>query len=134
MSDWNTKIIEEFRANDGHVGGVFENRPLVLLTTTGARTGKPRVAPLARRDEGERRFVFASKAGRDTNPDWFHNILANPAVTVEAAGETYEAVAKVVSEPERTAIYARQASEHEPFAEYQRKTDRVIPVVELIRT
>lgn len=134
MSDWNTKIIEEFRDNDGRVGGVFENRPLLLLTTTGARTGKQRVAPLARRDEGGRRFVFASKAGQDTNPDWFHNILANPTVTVEAPGDTYTAVARIVSEPERTAIYARQASEHEPFAEYEQKTTRVIPVVELVRT
>lgn len=134
MSDWNTNIIEEFRANDGKVGGMFEAFSLVLLTTTGAKSGLKRIAPLASRDEGDRRFVFASKAGAATHPDWYHNIVADGSVTVEAPGETYEAVAKVVDEPERTEIYTRQGEQHPNFAAYQTKTERVIPVVELVRT
>lgn len=133
MSDWNTRIIEEFRANDGRVGGQFEGFPLLILATTGAKSGVERLAPLARRDEGDRRFVFASKAGADSHPDWYHNILADERVTVEAPGETYEAIGKPVGEPERSEIYARQAAQYAPFAGYESKTDRTIPVVELVR-
>jgi deazaflavin-dependent oxidoreductase (nitroreductase family) len=134
MSDWNANIIEEFRTSDGNVGGMFEGFPLVLLTNTGAKSGLARIAPLASRDEDDRRFVFASKAGADSHPDWYYNIVANPSVTVEAPGETYQAMAKVVEEPERTEIYTRQGQQYPNFAGYQEKTERTIPVIELVRT
>ncbi len=133
MSDFNTKIIEEFRANDGVVGGQFEGAPLLLLTTTGAKSGQPRTAPMMYRSEGERVFVFASKAGAPTNPDWYHNLVANPEVTVEVGVEKFTAHASEVTGAERDRIYAAQATEYPGFAEYEEKTDRVIPVVELKR-
>ncbi len=133
MSDFNTKIIEEFRANDGVVGGQFEGAPLLLLTTTGAKSGQPRTAPMMYRSEDERMFVFASKAGAPTNPDWYHNLVANPEVTVEVGVEKFTAHASEVTGAERDRIYAAQANEYPGFAEYEEKTDRVIPVVELKR-
>jgi deazaflavin-dependent oxidoreductase (nitroreductase family) len=132
VSDWNTNIISEFRNNDGKVGGMFEGAPLAILTTTGAKTGATREAPLMYRQEGQRRFVFASKAGADTHPDWFHNIKANSTVKVEVPGDTYSATAVILDDPERAAVYERHAAEWPQFAEYQQKTDRAIPVVELI--
>jgi deazaflavin-dependent oxidoreductase (nitroreductase family) len=95
--DWNTTIINEFRANEGRLSGQFEGAPMVLLTTTGAKTGNPRTSPMMYLpDEAnpDRVFVFASKAGAPTNPDWYHNLVANPTVTVERAAETYEAIEK----------------------------------------
>lgn len=133
MNDFNASIIAEFRANGGKVGGPFEGAPMVLLTTTGAKSGLPRVAPLVYYSEGDRRIIFASKAGAPTNPDWFHNIVANPTVTVEIGTETYEATAQVVEGAERDRIYAAQAAIMPGFAEYQEKTTRVIPIVELVR-
>ncbi len=134
MSDWNAGIIEEFRSNDGRVGGVFDGAPLVILHTTGAKTGQERLAPLMCRRDGDRLFVFASKAGADTHPDWYHNLKANPSVTVEAPGETYEAKAVEIPEPERSAVYEAQSAVYHNFAEYQAKTSRRIPVIELVRT
>ncbi len=133
-NDFNTQIIEEFRANDGVVGGPFEGAPLLLLTTTGARSGQPRVAPMMYRAEGARLYVFASKAGAPTNPDWYHNLVAHPEVTVEVGKEQFGARATVVDRAERDRIYAAQASEYPGFAEYEAKTDRVIPVVVLDRS
>jgi len=133
MHDFNNAIIEEFRANDGVVGGPFEGAPMVLLTTTGAKSGTARTSPLVYFAEGDRRIIFASKAGAPTNPDWYHNILANPQVTVEIGTETYEATAQVIEGDERDRIYAAQAAIMPGFAEYQEKTTRVIPVVELVR-
>ena len=133
MDDFNTKIIEEFRANDGIVGGPFEGAPLVLLTTKGAKSGQPRVSPMMYRQEGERVFVFASKAGAPTNPDWYHNLVADPEVTVEVGVEKFGAHAHVITGAERDRIYTDHAAEYPGFAEYQEKTDRVIPVVELER-
>ena len=133
MNDFNTKIIEEFRANDGVVGGQFEGAPLLLLTTTGAKSGQPRVAPMMYRSEDERMFVFASKAGAPTNPDWYHNLVAHPEVSVEVGVERFTAHASEVTGAERDRIYAAQATEYPGFAEYEEKTDRVIPVVELKR-
>jgi deazaflavin-dependent oxidoreductase (nitroreductase family) len=132
-NDFNTQIIEEFRANDGVVGGPFEGATLLLLTTTGAKSGKSRIAPMMYRTEGERMFVFASKAGAPTNPDWYHNLVADPEVTVEAGAERFGARATVVQGTERDRIYAAQAAEYPGFAEYQQKTDRIIPVVALER-
>jgi deazaflavin-dependent oxidoreductase (nitroreductase family) len=134
MSDWNQKIIEEFRSNKGRVGGQFEGAPLLLLHTKGAKTGADRVHPMMYLDLEGRRFVFASKGGAPSNPDWYTNLVANPTVKVEVEGDDYEATAKPVAGEERDEIYAVQAGRYPGFAEYQDKTDRVIPVVELVRS
>lgn len=133
MSDWNAGIIEEFQANNGAVGGMFEGAPLLILGTTGAKSGQRRESPLMYRDEGDRRFVFASKGGALNHPHWLLNIRANPTVVVEVPGGTYEATAVEVQEPERTEIYHRHGVAMPQFAEYQQNTERVIPVVELIK-
>jgi deazaflavin-dependent oxidoreductase (nitroreductase family) len=133
MSDWNIQVIEEFRANDGRVGGQFDGAPLLLLHTVGAKTGQARVNPMMYLDLDGRRFVFASKAGADTDPDWFRNLVAHPEVNVEVGTETYTAQAKPVDRAERDRIYAEQARRYPGFAEYEAKTTRVIPVVELAR-
>ena len=130
-NDFNTKIIEEFRANGGKLGGGFEGAPMLLLTTVGAKSGKTRVNPMMYLDEGGRRYVFASKAGAPTNPDWFHNLVANPDVTIEVGTDTLDVVATPVEDEERARVYAVQASRYPGFAEYQEKTDRAIPVVAL---
>ena len=129
--DWNSQIIAEFRANEGRVGGPFEGAPIVLLTTTGAKTGKRRTSPMMYLRQDGRTFVFASKAGADTNPAWYHNLVANPEVTAEIGTETHEATATPVTGAERDRIYAEQAQRYPGFAGYQEKTSRVIPVVEL---
>jgi len=134
MSDWNEKIIKEFRENGGKVGGHFENSTLVLLHTTGARSGQRRVNPLMCLPDGDRYVVVASKAGAPTNPDWYHNILADPNVTVEFGPETFEATARIAEEPERTELYARMEALSDAFSEYKKISGRVIPVVVLERT
>ncbi len=131
--DWNSKIIDEFRANGGKVGGQFDGAPLLLLHTTGARTGQVRVNPVMYRTDGDRLVVFASKAGADTNPDWFHNLRAHPRVTVEVGTETREAVARVADDTERTRLWEAQKSEWPGFAGYEQRTGRQIPVVILER-
>jgi deazaflavin-dependent oxidoreductase (nitroreductase family) len=131
MNDWNRKIIEEFRTNEGRVGGQFEGAPMLLLHTTGAKSGQERVNPMMDLDLDGHRYVFASKAGADTNPDWYHNLVAHPDVTVEAGAAEYSATAVSVSGEERDRIYTEQAGRYPGFAEYQEKTERVIPVVEL---
>ncbi len=133
FNDWNRSVIEEFRANHGKLGGPFEGGPMLLLTTTGARTGQKRVNPMMYLQEGDRLFVFASKGGAPTNPDWYHNLVAHPQVTIELGGETYDAMAAPVGGAERDRIYAEQSRRYPNFAEYQQKTKRVIPVVELKR-
>ncbi len=133
MNDFNEGIIREFRANGGKVGGGFEGAPLLLLHTTGAKSGKERIAPVMYLQDGGRVLVFASKAGAADNPDWYHNILAEPRVSVEVGTESYEARAEVVTGDERDRLYARQAQLYPGFAEYQEQTDRVIPVVALER-
>lgn len=136
MSDvnaWNATIIEEFRTHDGQVGGQFAGAPMLLLHTTGARSGLERVNPMMHLDLDGRRYVFASKAGADTDPDWYRNLVAHPAVTVEVGTETYAATAVALGEPERTRVYDEQARRFPGFAEYRDKTTRVIPVVELRR-
>jgi deazaflavin-dependent oxidoreductase (nitroreductase family) len=132
MSDWNTQLIAEFRANEGRVGGQFEGAPVLLLTTTGAKSGQARTSPMMylASDDPKRVYVFASKAGAPTNPDWYHNLVANPTVTVELGAETFEASAEPVTGAERDAIYAEQARR---YPEYEAKTTRVIPVVALTR-
>src|SRR5580658_3085686 len=98
VSDWNRKIIEEFRANDGQVGGQFQGAPILLLHTKGAKSGKERVTPMMYLDLDGRRFVFASKAGADTNPDWYHNLVAHPEVIVEGGEARYRALAAPIDE------------------------------------
>jgi deazaflavin-dependent oxidoreductase (nitroreductase family) len=132
-NDWNAKIIAEFRANQGRVGGPFEGAPLLLLTTTGRRSGQLRTSPMMYLADGDRWLVFASKAGADTDPDWYLNLLANPKVTVEVGTDTVDAVATPLRGEERDRYYAEQGRRYPGFAEYQEKTDRVIPVVALTR-
>lgn len=129
MADWNTQIIEEFRSNEGKVGGQFEGAPLLLLHTTGARTGQERVNPVMYRTDGKNLAVFASKAGADTNPDWYHNLLANPATTVEIGNETRAVRARVADADERDRIWSAHKREWPGFADYEKKTSRQIPVV-----
>ncbi|MGC8512151.1 MAG: nitroreductase family deazaflavin-dependent oxidoreductase [Acidimicrobiales bacterium] len=131
MNDWNAQIIAEFRANQGKVGGQFEGAPMLLLHTTGAKTGQERINPMMYLELDGRRFVFASKAGADSHPDWYRNLVANPKVTVEVGPDVYEATASSLPEDERSRVYAEQARRYEGFAEYAAKTTRVIPVVEL---
>jgi deazaflavin-dependent oxidoreductase (nitroreductase family) len=131
VSDWNARVIEEFRSNGGRVGGQFKGAPLLLLHTYGARTGTERVNPMMYLDLDGKRYVFASKAGADSNPDWYRNLVARPEVTVEVGDETYRATASPLEGAERDRIFAEQARRYPGFAEYQEKTSRVIPVVEL---
>lgn len=133
MNDFNRAIIDEFRANGGKVGGQFAGAPLLLLTTTGARSGEPRTTPVMYRSEGDRVVVFASKAGAPTNPAWFHNMLANPTVTVELGDESFQATAVVTEGAERDELFQRQAQAFPQLAEYASQTERKIPVVALER-
>ena len=132
MSDWNTKTIEEFRANGGKVGGMFAGKPLLLLHHVGARTGTERVSPLMYQTVAGGYAVFASKGGADTNPDWFHNVKANPETKVEVGIKTVAVIARVVDGDERDRIWTKQKQEFSQFAGYERKTVREgIPVVVL---
>ena len=132
MSDWNRQVIEEFRANGGKVGGNFEGAPLLLLHTTGAKSGAERVNPMMYQDLGDGRLaVFASKAGADTHPDWYHNIVADPNVTAEVGTDTRNFTARVASGGERDSIWSEQKATYPGFADYEAKTTREIPVVVL---
>jgi deazaflavin-dependent oxidoreductase (nitroreductase family) len=137
MPDWNDKIIAEFRDNNGMVGGPFAGAHLLLLTTTGARTGQTRVSPMMYFTEGDDRLVVASKAGAPESPAWYHNLLANPSVHVEASIdggiEEYDAIAAPMPEPDRTARYAEIGATNAGFASYQTRTTRKIPLVTLTR-
>jgi deazaflavin-dependent oxidoreductase (nitroreductase family) len=131
--DFNTTIIKEFRANAGKVGGPFEGAPMVLMTTVGAKSGQTRVNPAMYRTDGDRMYVFASKAGAPTNPDWYYNMVANPEMSIEVGSDSYDVTATEIKGAERDRIYADQAKEYPGFAEYEAKTDRVIPVIALDR-
>jgi deazaflavin-dependent oxidoreductase (nitroreductase family) len=133
LNGWNAQIIEEFRSNNGAVGGPFEGAPVLLLHTLGAKSGQERINPMMYLEQDGRIFVFASKAGADTNPDWYHNLVANSAVTAEIGSETASYKAVPLEQDERDRVYAIQAELNAGFAEYQAKTTRVIPVVELQR-
>jgi deazaflavin-dependent oxidoreductase (nitroreductase family) len=132
-NDFNTKIIEEFRANEGRVGGPFEGAPLLLLHTTGARSGVERVSPVMYQADGDALAVFASKAGAPDNPDWYHNLRANPAAAVEVGTETVQVVAREAEGEERDRIWTSQKERFPGFADYEQKTTRQIPVVVLER-
>jgi deazaflavin-dependent oxidoreductase (nitroreductase family) len=129
VNDWNTKIIEEFRANGGKVGGPFQGAPILLLHTTGAKTGQERVHPMMYRKIDSGYAVFASKAGAPTNPDWFHNLVANPHVQAEIGTTTLALTARVADNAEREPIWAAQKADYPGFAEYEQKTTRQIPIV-----
>ncbi len=133
-NNWNQGIIDEFRANQGKVGGRFEGKTLLLLHTTGAKSHKPHVNPAAYVKDGDRYVVIASMGGAPTNPDWYYNIVANPAVTVEVGTEEFQANGKVIKdEPERTRLYNKMADMMPAFNDYRQKTSRVIPVIVLER-
>ena len=134
MTDWNQSVIEEFRANGGKVGGMFEGAPLLLVHHVGARTRARRVTPLMYQDVGSDYAIFASKAGADTNPDWFHNLVADPQTEVEVGSETIPVTARVAEGEERDGIWSRQKQGFPQFAQYEANTPRVIPVVVLERT
>jgi deazaflavin-dependent oxidoreductase (nitroreductase family) len=129
VSDWNDKIIEEFRSNGGKVGGNFEGAPLLLLHSTGAKSGRERVSPMMYRKVGDAWAVFASMAGADTNPDWYHNLMANPRARIEVGTETLEVTARDTSDEEREPIWAAQKADYTGFAGYEQQTTRQIPVV-----
>jgi deazaflavin-dependent oxidoreductase (nitroreductase family) len=131
MNDFNQSIIDEFRANQGKVGGPFEGAPMLLLTTTGAKSGQARTVPVVYLPDGNRYLVFASKAGAPTNPDWYHNLVANPTVSLEVGSDHFDATAVVLTGAERDRFFAKQAELAPGFQEYQEKTTRVIPVVAL---
>jgi deazaflavin-dependent oxidoreductase (nitroreductase family) len=137
VSDWsrrNLRLIEEFRANRGRVGGRWEGRPLLLLHHRGARTGTQRVSPLMYRDADGGYAIFASKGGADTNPDWFHNLMANPDTEVEVGPDTVQVHARLAEGEEYEELWTAQKRDWPFFAEYERKTARDhIPVVVLER-
>jgi len=134
VNDFNRSLIEEFRANHGKVKGGFEGAPLLLLTTTGARSGRKHTTPVVYMQDGERILVFGSKGGAPTNPAWYHNLVANPVVTVELPDEQFEARAVVTKGEERDRLFDRQKSLMPGFADYERKTTRQIPVIALERS
>ena len=134
MSDYNTQIIEEFRANAGKVGGSWEGRDLLLLTTTGRKSGKQHTTPIVYTRDGDRLLVYASKAGAPKHPDWYLNLEADPHVVVEVGDERYDATATPLEGEERDRQYAAQAERVPTFAKYQEGTTRVIPVVALRRS
>jgi deazaflavin-dependent oxidoreductase (nitroreductase family) len=131
---WNANVIDEFRSNDGKVGGNFEGRDLLLLHSTGRKSGAERVNPLAYLRDGDRYAVFATMGGADVHPQWVRNVDANPDVEVEVGTDRFKGRATVLWEgPERDRIYAEQAKQWSQFAGYERKTERTIPVVVIDR-
>lgn len=133
FDEMNRTVIDEFRATGGKAGGVFEGKPLVLVHHIGAKSGTERIAPLVPLLDDGRIYIFASKGGADTNPDWYRNLVANPGITVELGTETFPATARPLEGVERDEIYAKQVAAEPQFGDYQRNTTRVIPVVELVR-
>jgi deazaflavin-dependent oxidoreductase (nitroreductase family) len=135
MRDFNQKIINEFRANEGKVGGPFDGAPVVLLHTTGAKSRQPRLTPLVAQpgDDGTL-YIFGSKAGAPTNPDWYYNILANPEVEIEFGLEQFAAIATPVTGAERDRIFDRQKELMPGFVDYEKATTRTIPVIALTRS
>jgi deazaflavin-dependent oxidoreductase (nitroreductase family) len=132
-TDFNTAIIDEFRANEGKVGGGFAGAPMLLLHTTGAKSGKERVNPLVYQPDGDRYAIFASKGGAPTHPDWFHNLQAHPDATIEVGTESIPVTARVAEGDERSRLWEKQKQLMPGFADYEQKTTREIPVVILER-
>jgi deazaflavin-dependent oxidoreductase (nitroreductase family) len=134
MSDFTQDLIADLRANNGEAtSGPFVGRQMIILTTTGAKTGETRVTPLVYSTDGDDVIIVASKGGAPSHPAWYHNLVAEPHVTVEVAGERYDAHATVADPAERRRLYDQHAELHPGFTEYETKTDRVIPVIVLRR-
>ena len=131
LNDFNQRVISEFRANQGKVGGQLANMPVLLLTTTGAKSGRTLTKPLVYTTDGDRIVVLASFAGGPKNPPWYHNLVANPVATVELGSERFRVQAAVTAGEERQRLFDRQAAQMPIFAEYQQKTTRQIPVIVL---
>jgi deazaflavin-dependent oxidoreductase (nitroreductase family) len=131
MSDFNDQVIEEFRANDGKVGGNFAGAPLLLLHSTGAKSGEERIHPMMYQAVESGYAVFASKAGADSHPAWYYNLEAYPDASVEVGTDTVDVTARVLGDEEREPIWTKQKADFPGFAGYEEKTDRVIPVVVL---
>jgi deazaflavin-dependent oxidoreductase (nitroreductase family) len=129
QTDWNLAIIKEFRTHAGKVGGPFAGKTLLLLHTIGAKSGKEHINPVAYVTDGDRRVIIASKGGAPTNPDWYYNIVAHPHITVEVGTDQFKASASIAIEPERTRLYNKMVEMMPGFAEYQKKTTRIIPVI-----
>jgi len=130
---FNKKVIEEFRANAGKVGGVMAGKNTLLMTTIGARSGQPRMNPAGYLPDGDRLIVMASNGGQDRHPSWYHNLKANPELTIELGADTFEAVATEITGPERDELYARAAAVEPALAAYETRTDRKIPVFQIVR-
>src|SRR3954449_2429762 len=133
MKAFNRSIVDEFRANEGKVGGPFDGATLLLLTSTGAKSGQPRLAPLAYLTIDGKLIIIGSKAGADTNPDWVHNLRAHPQAHIEIGTDAYDVVARELSSAERDEAYPKVVAVAPGFGEYQAKTSRVIPLFELAR-
>jgi deazaflavin-dependent oxidoreductase (nitroreductase family) len=133
MQAFNKNLVEEFRANGGTVGGQFAGADLLLLTTTGAKSGQPRIAPLAYFTIDGKIIIIGSKAGADTNPDWVHNLRANTRARIEVGADAYDVTSRELSRDERDAIFDKVVAAAPPFGEYQSKTSRIIPLFELTR-
>lgn len=133
MTDYNRQIIDEFHANEGKVGGPFADTTLLLLTHKGAKSGVVRTNPLAYIEEGGRYFIFGSKGGASTNPDWYHNLSVNPDATVEVGTEKFDVTAEVLTGEARDRVWSRNVRERPTFGEYQKRTSRKIPVIALTR-
>ena len=131
VKDYNKKIIEEFRANDGVVGGPFKGAKLLLLHTVGAKSGEARINPLVYFDDKDTYLIVASFAGGPTNPPWYYNLLANPQAKIEVGSSDISVTAEVVVEPHRTELYNNIAAQAPAFAEYREKTTRSIPIIRL---
>ena len=131
MKAFNANIVDEFRTNGGKVGGPFEGATLLLLTTTGAKSGQPRLAPLAYLTVDDKMIIIGSKAGADTNPDWVHNLRADPRAHVEVGSTDYDVIARELPSDERDDVYSKIVEQSPVFGDYQANTSRVIPLFEL---
>ncbi len=131
--DWNAEIIKEFRGNQGIVGGHFEGSTLLLLHNQGAKSGETRINPMMFLKVGEEYLTIASNAGKDNHPAWYHNIVANPGVTVEVGTEKFEATARAAEEPERSTLYAKMVAVNPGFGDYEKGTSRIIPTIVISR-
>lgn len=133
VNDQNQQIVDEFRANGGKMGGYFAGVPLLLLTTTGGKTGKQTISPVVCAADGDRLLVYATAGGSPNHPAWYHNVVANPEVSVEVGTERFAARATVITGDERDRLWAEQVARMPNFGAYERATTRVIPVVALER-
>jgi deazaflavin-dependent oxidoreductase (nitroreductase family) len=133
LAAMNRQVIADFHETGGKPGGQFEGIPIVLVHHVGAKSGKERIAPLVPFVEGDRIYIIASMGGADTNPAWYHNLLAHPETVVQWGGETFPVTARVLEGQERDEVFAKQVAVQPQFGDYQRRTSRIIPVIELQR-